>query len=129
MELLEYPANLNYTPNHMWVRAEGNRATIGITEYGQMELGMLLYAELPELNAMIQAGESLISAETAEKVEDFSAPVSGVIVAINTALEKEPFIVNMSPYAKGWLVVVEMSNLTELEQLWSRERYQEHCGI
>jgi glycine cleavage system H protein len=128
MELLEDPNEFRYAPNHMWVRTEGSRAIIGLTDYGQMEFGMLLFVELPELKAIIQAGESPISIETVDREEELTFPVSGTITAINTALYKEPSIVNLSPYALGWLVVIEMSNPVDLDQLWDQQRYQEYCG-
>jgi glycine cleavage system H protein len=126
---MDTPDDLLYSPRHIWVRIDGNRATMGITDYAQMNLGMLVYIELPELNSIIQADGIFGSLEHIEDTEDLISPLSGKITAIHTALEKEPVMINTSPYHHGWILVIEMSNAEEIKQLWDAQRYIEHYGI
>jgi glycine cleavage system H protein len=128
-EMMDTPSDLLYSPRHIWVRIEGNRATLGITDYAQMNLGMIVYIELPELNSTIQAEEIFGSIEHIEDTEDLISPLSGRITVIHTALEKEPVMLNTSPYHQGWILVIEMSNPEQVKQLWDAQRYMEHYDV
>jgi glycine cleavage system H protein len=125
IEKMDTPHALLYSPRHIWVRIDGKHATMGITDYAQMNLGMIVYVELPELNGLIQAGESFGSIEHIEDTEDLISPLSGKITAIHTTLEKEPHMLNTSPYEQGWIAVIEMSNPEEIKFLWDAQRYSE----
>jgi glycine cleavage system H protein len=125
---MDIPSDLLYASGHTWVRLDGSRATIGITDYAQLEFGMILYIELPELHDKITVQESFGSVETIEGAQDLEAPLSGRVVAVNTELEREPFKVHTSPYEHGWMIVIELSDPSEAELLWDAERYLQHSG-
>ncbi|WP_442601653.1 glycine cleavage system protein GcvH [Paenibacillus sp. KN14-4R] len=125
---MEAPNHLKYTPNHEWVRLEGNRAVIGITDFAQEELGMIVFAELPLLGDVLKAGEPLGSTESIKTVTEVLAPLSGKIVAVNTLLSKIPSKINQSPYEQGWLVEMELQDSAELEELWDAAKYAEVYG-
>jgi glycine cleavage system H protein len=122
--LMEAPLDRMYTPDHQWVQLKLNRAILGITDYAQLELGMVVYLELPEIGTKVTIGECYASVETVEGMEDLAAPVSGIIVEINRELERDPMWIHRSPYNRGWLAVIEMSKQDEeTNALWSAERY------
>lgn len=122
---MEVIQGLKYSENHHWVRVEGKRAVIGMTDFAQEEFGMVMFAELPEIGDSLQAGEPFGSMESVKTVTELYAPVSGTVVDINAKLQKEPNLINMSPYGQGWLLVIEMSDPAELESLWDADRYKE----
>ncbi|CAG7646690.1 glycine cleavage system protein GcvH [Paenibacillus allorhizosphaerae] len=121
---MEVIQGLQYSENHHWVRVEGTRAVIGMTDFAQEEFGMVMFVELPEVGDTVQAGEPFGSMESVKTVTELYAPVSGTIVDTNQKLHKEPNVINMSPYGQGWLLVIEMSDSSELAQLWDAERYK-----
>jgi glycine cleavage system H protein len=125
---MDTPKDLTYSPHHIWVRVEGNRATMGITDYAQMIWGMIVYVELPELHSMIQAKEVFGSLENVQGMEDLISPLSGKIVAVHTELEKDPSDVHRLPYHQGWMIVIELSHPHEANQLWDAARYDQHIG-
>ncbi|SEC53847.1 glycine cleavage system protein GcvH [Paenibacillus sp. GP183] len=127
--MMDTPDDLLYSPGHLWVRIEGNRATLGITDYAQMSLGMILFIELPELNSFIHADEIFGSIEHIEETEDLISPLSGKITAVHSALEKKPAILNTSPYHQGWIIVIEMSQPEQVKLLWDARKYMEHYDI
>jgi glycine cleavage system H protein len=127
--MMETPNDLLYSPRHIWVRIEGNHATLGITDYAQMNLGMIVYIELPELNRFIHADEIIGGIEHIADTEDLISPLSGKITAIHTALEKEPVMLNTSPYHQGWILVIEMSHPEQAKQLWDARQYMEHYDV
>ena len=124
------PGNLKYTNTHEWARVDDGSATVGISDYAQSELGEIVYAELPKVGAVVQKDDALGTIESYKTVSDLLAPVSGEVIAVNTDLVESPQFVNESPYEKGWLVVIKMSDPSELEQLMNADQYdtflQEH---
>ena len=102
------PSDLKYTSDHEWVRAEGDRATIGITEYAQKELGDVVYVDLPAVGERIKAKAGMGSIESVKAVSDIYAPVTGEVVAVNEELQFNPELVNRDPYGKGWIAVIEL---------------------
>lgn len=121
---MEFPKNLKYSEEHEWVRVEGNRAVIGITDYAQSELGDIVFVELPEVGAEVKQNEPFGSVESVKTVSELYAPVSGKVVEVNGELEGSPELVNQSPYDKGWMIVVEMSDPSELDNLMDAEAYE-----
>jgi len=121
---MEFPKNLKYSEEHEWVRIEGNRAVIGITDYAQSELGDIVFVELPEVGAEVKQNEPFGSVESVKTVSELYAPVSGKVVEVNGELDGSPELVNQSPYDKGWMIVVEMSNPSELDNLMDAEAYE-----
>lgn len=124
---MNIPEHLKYTAEHEWVQVEGNRARIGITDFAQAELGDIVFIELPKVGQRVTAGEPFGSIESVKAVSDLYSPVSGTVVAVNEELEQNLEWINESPYEKGWMIVVEMSDATELEQLLTAEQYEERC--
>jgi glycine cleavage system H protein len=122
------PSNLKYSREHEWVRVEGNRVTIGITEFAQGELGDIVFVELPEAGTDISENATFGTVESVKTVSDLYAPVSGTIVEVNTALVDSPENVNEAPYEGGWMIVVEMSTPSELDNLLDAEGYAAHIN-
>jgi glycine cleavage system H protein len=122
------PAELKYSEEHEWTRIEGNRVVIGITDFAQHELGDIVFVELPQVGDSLQSGEPFGSVESVKTVSELYAPVSGKVVEVNGALEDAPEKVNQAPYGDGWMVIVELSDASELDKLWSPEKYIETYG-
>jgi len=122
------PSELKYSKEHEWVKIEGNTVTIGITEYAQSELGDIVFVELPETDDDIDEGESFGSVESVKTVSELYAPVSGKVVETNDELEDSPEFVNESPYEKAWMVKVELSDESQLDELMSADQYSEMIG-
>ena len=106
---------LKFTPDHLWLRVEGTRAQLGISEHAQDELGEMIAVELPDVGDELEKGQSFGEVESVKTVNELIAPVSGQVVAINTELDDHPTIVNEDPYHEGWLIEVELSDRAELE--------------
>jgi glycine cleavage system H protein len=118
------PKELKYTKEHEWVRVEGNRAYIGITDFAQSELGDVVFVELPEVGAEIEQNSTFGTVESVKTVSDLYVPVSGKVVEVNTELVDSPELVNEDPYGKGWMIVVEMKDTAELNTLLTAEQYE-----
>ncbi|GAB2698364.1 glycine cleavage system protein GcvH [Paenibacillus thermoaerophilus] len=119
------PAELKYSEEHTWVRVDGNRAYVGITDFAQAELGEIVFVELPAVGSSVEFGEPFGSVESVKTVSELYAPVSGTVVEVNPALEGSPELINSSPFGDGWMIAVEVSNPAELDKLWSAEKYAE----
>ena len=122
------PSEFKYSKEHEWVKVEGNTATIGITEYAQGELGDIVFVELPDVDDEINEGDTFGSVESVKTVSYLYAPVCGKIVETNDELEDSPEFVNESPYEKAWMVKVELSDESQLDELLSAEQYSEMIG-
>ncbi|WP_145379827.1 glycine cleavage system protein GcvH [Staphylococcus cohnii] len=122
------PSELKYSKEHEWVKIDGNTVTIGISEYAQSELGDIVFVELPETDDDIDEGESFGSVESVKTVSELYAPVSGKVVETNDELEDSPEFVNESPYEKAWMVKVELSDESQLDELMSADQYSEMIG-
>ena len=115
------PANLKYTKEHEWVRIEGDVATFGITDHAQEALGDIVFVELPETSANVDAGGAFVVVESVKAVSDAYAPVTGEVVSVNEALEDEPEKINTDPYGSGWIAKIRMSGDTV--ELMSDDEY------
>lgn len=114
-----------YTKTHEWVEVtESKKARIGITNHAQEELGDIVYVDLPKVGTEIKKGEQFMSIESVKAAEDIYAPVSGTITAVNEELSDKPELVNEDAEGKGWLVEVELSDPSELDDLLSEEDYK-----
>ena len=122
---MSIPNNLRYSEEHEWVKTEGNEVVIGITHFAQGELGDIVFVELPEVGATIEADEPFGSVESVKTVSELYAPVSGKVVAVNEELSDSPEFVNESPYEKAWMIVIEPSNVGEVDKLMTAEQYEE----
>ncbi len=125
MTALRFPEELRYSPTHEWVRVEGNRVVIGITDYAQSELGDITYLELPKVGDTVEAGQPFGVIESVKADEELFAPVSGTVVAVNQEAIDNPEIVNADPYGKGWLIAVEIQDEGELRGLMTAEQYRQ----
>jgi glycine cleavage system H protein len=119
-----YPENLKYSKEHEWVKADGNVATVGITDYAQDSLGDVVYVEVPPVGKELKAMDEFGVVESVKSVSSLYCPVSGKVIARNDSLEKSPELVNDSPYDNGWIIKVEMSNPAELNDLLPAADYQ-----
>ena len=121
---MEFPQDLRYSSEHTWARCEGDRVTVGITDFAQEELGEVLFLELPQVGRSVTAGESFGVVESVKAVSDLFAPVSGTVVAVNVRLDDAPELVNSEPYGDGWMIVIEASNPDDWQALLSAADYQ-----
>jgi len=124
---MEFPNDLKYTNDHEWVRVEGTTGTIGITSHAGSELGDVVYVDIPDAAATVNAGDTFGSIEAVKTVADLYAPVSGTLVAVNS-VNDSPEIVNNDPYGTGWLVKINLSNPAELDGLMDAEAYKAFIG-
>ncbi|CAM3474910.1 glycine cleavage system protein GcvH [Cytobacillus oceanisediminis] len=119
------PKELRYSEEHEWVKTEDGKVRIGITHFAQSELGDIVFVELPEVGDELTADEPFGSVESVKTVSELYAPVSGKVVEVNEDLNDNPEFVNESPYEKAWMVVVEPSDLSEVDKLMTAEQYEE----
>jgi len=119
------PEELKYTKDHLWVHAEGDTATVGLSDYAQNELGDIVFVELPEVGKSFKKGETLGTVESVKSVSDILSPVSGEIKDANKLLEDAPDTINTDPYEKGWVAKMSMSNKDELNELLDHKAYVE----
>ncbi|MBC8182722.1 glycine cleavage system protein GcvH [candidate division KSB1 bacterium] len=125
---MELPKELKYTDEHEWVLVEDNVATIGITDYAQGELGDIVFVELPSVDDEIKQADPFGTIEAVKAVSDLFSPVSGKIVGVNEMLEDQPEIINASPYDEGWMIKVELSDVSELDSLLSADDYKQQIS-
>jgi glycine cleavage system H protein len=126
--IMNIPAELKYTKDHEWVLVEGDTAKIGITDFAQKELGDIVYVEVDTLDQTLDKDEVFGTVEAVKTVSDLFLPLSGEIIEFNEALESDPESVNNDPYGTGWMVVVKISNPSEIEELMSSEEYKSLIG-
>ncbi|WP_034328923.1 glycine cleavage system protein GcvH [Alkaliphilus transvaalensis] len=119
-------SNLLFSTDHEWVKVEGNVAYIGITDYAQKQLGEIVYVELPEVDDAFEKGDSFGVIESVKAASDAYIPVTGKIVEINEELVDSPQLVNEDAFG-NWIVKVEMSDLSELEELMNSQQYEAYC--
>lgn len=125
---MNLPENLKYSEEHEWALVESGRVKVGITDFAQSELGDIVFVELPQVGDTLEFGEPFGSVESVKTVSELYAPISGKVVEVNAALTDSPEKVNESPYGDGWMIVVEMSDASELDKLWSPDKYRETYG-
>lgn len=118
------PGNLKYSSTHEWVKAEGDVATIGITDYAQSELGEIVFVELPKVGSKVSNGDVFGTIESYKTVSDLVSPVSGEVVEVNSALASAPELVNDSAFEEGWTVKIKMTDPSELDSLMTAEQYE-----
>jgi glycine cleavage system H protein len=123
---MKFLEDLKYVETHEWVKVEGNKAYIGISDYAQDQLGEVVYVDLPELDTVVEAGDQFVVLESVKAASDVFAPVSGTVIEINEELLDNPGLINESPY-EAWLVVLDMTNPAELDDLLSAKEYEKIC--
>ena len=119
------PKDLRYSEEHEWVKSEDGKVRIGITHFAQSELGDIVFVELPQVGDEIKTDDPFGSVESVKTVSELYAPVSGKVVEVNAELEDNPEFVNESPYDKAWMIVVELSDASEMDNLMTAEQYDE----
>ncbi len=122
---MDLPEELKYSKEHLWIRVEGEKAVIGITDYAQEELGIVTAVELPSVGDELEQDDSFGSIEARKTVADLYAPVSGTVVEVNSEVADSPEPINDDPYDSGWLIMVEMSDPEELKLLLTADDYAE----
>ncbi len=122
---MNYPNNVRYAPSHEWIRFEDGVAVIGISDFAQDALGDVVFINLPAVGDEVTAGEVFGDVESVKAVSDLLSPVSGVICAVNDALEDAPEELNADPYG-AWIIKVE--NVTAEVELMEAEAYEAHCA-
>ncbi|KXG75058.1 Glycine cleavage system H protein [Fervidicola ferrireducens] len=120
---MNLPSDIRYHKEHTWARVEGDIAVVGITDYAQEKLGEVLFVDLPEVGDRIKKDEVFGSIESGKVASDLYAPVSGEVVEVNEVLAESPELVNESPYEKGWMIKVKMSDPADLEGLMDAVEY------
>ncbi len=118
------PEDIKYHKDHAWVRVEGKKATIGISDFAQQQLGDIVYVDLPETDTEVDADSELSEIESTKATSPVVSPVSGTVVEVNEDLGDSPEIINDDPYGNGWLVVVEMTDPSETDDLMTKDEYE-----
>ena len=109
----DIPSDLKYTKDHEWIRLEGDRARVGITDYAQDSLHEVVYADLPKVGRTLSRGESFGTVESVKAVSEIYSPVSGEVLETNPKLADSPELINQQPYGEGWLIMMKLSKLKE----------------
>ena len=126
---MNFPADLKYSKEHEWVRVEGNKGTVGITDFAQKELGDIVYVDITTLGDTVAKDAVFGTVEAVKTVSDLFLPVSGKVLEQNKDLDGTPESVNTDPYGKGWIVKIEITNAAELDGLLDAEAYKKHIGV
>jgi glycine cleavage system H protein len=120
---MNIPDDLRYSVEHEWVRVEGNRARVGITDYAQDALGDIVYVELPAVGTDVTVGGPLGEVESTKSVSEIYAPLAGTITAVNDALPASPERINQDPYGEGWICELELADAAGVEALLDPAAY------
>lgn len=119
---------LRYTPNHEWLKIEGDEALVGVTDFAQSQLGDIVFVEVETVGEMLEKGESFGTIEAVKTVEDIYLPVSAEIIEFNDALAANPELINKDPYEGGWIVRIKLTNPAEVESLLDAKAYEAHVA-
>ncbi|VXD16236.1 Glycine cleavage system H protein [Planktothrix serta PCC 8927] len=119
-----YPEDLRYLDSHEYVRLDGEIATIGITEFAVQQLGEIVFVELPNQDARFEKGDEVGTIESVKAVAQVYTPISGTVIECNTTREDSPEIISEDPYGEGWLIKVQVDNLSDLDDTLSADQYQ-----
>jgi glycine cleavage system H protein len=122
---MNFPAELQYTKDHEWVKTDGDTALVGITDFAQHELGDIVYVDISTVGQTINEGEVFGTIEAVKTVSDLFMPVSGTILEVNEALNNKPELVNTNPYDEGWIVKIQLADGNNSDHLMSSEQYSQ----
>ena len=122
---MDIPADLRYSKEHEWVRAERDIGTVGVTDYAQDQLGDIVYLDLPAAGGTVAQSDKIGEIESVKAVSDLFSPVTGEVVEVNQEAVDEPELINSEPYGRGWLIKMRLANGDELDGLLSSEAYDE----
>jgi glycine cleavage system H protein len=121
-----YPDDLLYSREHTWARVDGNIVTVGITDYGQEKLGEILAVKLPESDSSVEQDEPFALVESSKRVDELISPVSGDIISVNDDLLDDVGIINSDPYDTGWMITVDVRDLSILDNLLDASEYEDY---
>jgi glycine cleavage system H protein len=122
------PDDLRYTESHEWVRVEGDKARVGITDHAQAELTDVVYVELPKVGTQVEARGQIAVVESVKAASDIYAPIKGEVVEANEALSNNPALVNTDPFGEGWIFVLKMASPDDVKQLKDAAAYKQAIG-
>lgn len=123
---MEFPEDLLYSREHEWLKIDGEKGIVGITDYAQGQLGDIVFVEAPEAGRHLNNGESMGVVESVKAVSDIYSPITGEVAESNPELEARPELVNQMPYGDGWIVEILIEDKAELENLMSADEYQKY---
>lgn len=123
---MNIPAELKYTKDHEWIRIEGKKGVIGITDFAQKELGDIVFVEVETIDEMLEEGETFGTIEAVKTVSDLFMPISGTITEYNEALTDNPEVINKDPYGQGWIVKIDITDLDQIADLMNADAYKAH---
>ena len=122
---MQIKEDLKYTKEHEWIKLDGDTATVGITDFAQGELGDIVFVELPKTGAAVAQMKPFGTIEAVKAVSELFSPITGEVVAVNSALENDATVINKDPYGEGWLIKIKVKNPIELDSLLTAEKYKE----
>ncbi|WP_311442482.1 glycine cleavage system protein GcvH [Hoylesella enoeca] len=125
--MAKFMEGLYYSESHEYVRVEGNQAYIGITDFAQNALGNIVYVDMPNVDDELEAGDDFGAVESVKAASDLKSPVSGTVIEVNDALDDQPELINQDAFA-NWIIKVELSNKTELDELMDAKAYEAFCN-
>ncbi|MEO8439287.1 MAG: glycine cleavage system protein GcvH [Spartobacteria bacterium] len=125
---MNVPDDLLYTESHEWIRRDGDKIRVGITDHAQAELTDVVYVELPKVGAPHEARSTIAVVESVKAASDIYAPVKGTVLEANKALESNPALINTDPYGEGWIFVLQMDDASQLEGMKDAAAYQSSLG-
>ena len=125
---MNVPNDLLYTESHEWIKREGDKVRVGITDHAQAELTDVVFVELPKVDRQVNAKEAVAVVESVKAASDIYAPVKGIIVDANKALESNPALVNTDPFGEGWLFAMKIDNEADLKNLKDAAAYRAQIG-
>ena len=118
------PEELRYTEGHEWIQIDGNEASIGITQHASEELGEIVFVEMPPIGKELGQNDEFGSVESVKTVSSLYSPISGTVKEINEEIENEYSLINDTPYTEGWLIKIEINDITEIDDLMSAKEYE-----
>ena len=122
---MNIPEKLKFTNDHEWIKIDGDKAIVGITDFAQKELGDIVFVEVETVGEEIEKEETFGTIEAVKTVSDMFMPVSGEVLEFNEELEDTPELINNDPYGKGWIIKIKLSNLDEVKDLLDSKQYKE----
>ncbi len=120
------PDDLKYTKEHIWIKPSGKKITIGVTDYAQDALGDIVYVDLPEVEADVEANSEIGEIESTKATSSIISPVTGKVVEVNEDLSESPEMINDDPYGKGWIAVIQIEDPAELDDMMDSAEYAKH---
>ena len=118
------PSDLRYHKDHEWVRVTGKQAIVGISHFAQEALGDIVFLDLPKVGSVVKAGQQIGEVESTKTTSIIYTPVGGTVTEVNTDLKDHPEVVNSDPYGKGWIAIIDLANMEEVDQLMTPAQYE-----